>query len=140
MHPHPIQGLEGSKLRLPGTKSNGKPASKAEVQRLSREYLALRNRQMAAKAFLAEISAAVRRNELIEKRLVTAQAQYLFIALRQKILNLPQTYARRLVGLSDREISEVLKGAAHSILNEIKDLPSKVTDPHWLESLEEKDA
>jgi hypothetical protein len=80
------------------------------------------------------------RNELITKDLVEKQAAYLFIAMRQKILNLPQTYSRRLVGLNEREISEVLKGAAHSILNEIKDLPSKVTDPHWLESLEEKDA
>jgi hypothetical protein len=129
--------LEGSKPRLPGTKSNGKPASKAEVQRLSREYLALRNRQMAAKAFLAEVSAAVRRNELIEKRLVTAQATYLLVAMRQKILNLPQTYARRLVGLQDvREVGEILKGAAHSMLNEIKDLPSKVTDPNWLDTLD----
>jgi hypothetical protein len=58
--------------RLPG--SNGK-TSKAEISRLSREYLEVRNTQMRAKAFLAEMAAAVRRNELIEKRLVTAQAQ-----------------------------------------------------------------
>ena len=57
---------------------------------------------LKAKAFTAEMAAAVRRNELIEKRLVTAQAQYLFVAMRQKILNLPQTYSRRLVGLNDR--------------------------------------
>jgi hypothetical protein len=58
--------------------------------------------------------------------------------MRQKILNLPQTYARRLAGKDVREVSEVLKGAAHPILNEIKDLPNKVTDPNWLESLEEE--
>jgi hypothetical protein len=96
---------------------------------------------MRAKAFLAEMTTALRRDQLVEKRLVTAQATYLLIAMRQKILNLPATYARRLVGLNDvREVSEVLKGAALSILSELKDLPSKVTDPHWLESLEEKDA
>ena len=39
---------------------------------------------MRAKAFLAEMAASVRRNELIEKRLVTAQATYLFISMRQK--------------------------------------------------------
>jgi hypothetical protein len=116
MHRHPTPGIAGSKPRLPGTKSNGKPASKAEVQRLSREYLEIRNRQMRAKAFLAEISAAVRRNELIEKSLVERQAAYLLIAMRQKILNLPTTYARRLVGLNDiRAVSEILKGAAHSM-------------------------
>ena len=112
-----LQELQGSKPRLPGTKSNGKPASKAEVQRLSREYLEIRNRQMRAKAFLAEISAAVRRNELIEKSLVERQATYLLIAMRQKILNLPTTYAHRLVGLNDvREVNEVLEAAAHSML------------------------
>jgi hypothetical protein len=103
-----------------------------------REYLEVRNRQMRAKAFISEVAAAVRRGELIEKRLVTAQAQYLFVAMRQKILNLPATYARHLVGLKDvREVNSVLEGAARSILNEIKDLPGTVTDPHWLESLEE---
>ena len=72
---------------------------------------------MRAKAFLAEISAAVRRNELIEKSLVERQATYLLIAMRQKILNLPTTYAHRLVGLNDvREVNEVLKAAAHSML------------------------
>jgi phage terminase Nu1 subunit (DNA packaging protein) len=138
VHKHPTPGVPHSKPRV--ATSNGKPANKAEVQRLSREYLEIRNQQMRAKTFLAEISAAARRNELIEKRLVVAQASYLFIAIRQKVLQLPTTYARRLVGLNEREIGEVLKGAAHSILNEIKDLPGKVSDPNWLESLEEKDA
>ena len=32
----------------------------------------------------------------------------------------------------------MLQEAAHSILNEIKDLPNTVTNPHWLESLDEK--
>jgi hypothetical protein len=58
--------------------------------------------------------------------------------MRQKILNLSQTYSRRLVGLKDvREVQKVLDGAAISILNEIKDLPSAVTDPDWLARVEE---
>ena len=115
-----------------------KPANKAEVERLSREYLEIGNQQMRAKAFLAELLAAKARGELIEKSLVERQATYLFIAMRQKILNLPQTYARRLVGLNDvREVMKVLEGAAISILNEIKDLPKPVTDPNGLKSLED---
>ena len=96
---------------------------------------------MRAKAFTAELAAAVRRGQLIEQSLVTAQAQFLFIAMRQKILNLPQTYSRRLVGLNDREIAQVLQEAAHSILHEIRDLPNKVTDPRWLDEVaaEEKE-
>jgi hypothetical protein len=31
----------------------------------------------------------------------------------------------------------VLEGAARALLDEIKDLPSKVTDQNWLESLRE---
>ena len=80
------------------------------IRRLTEEYLEIRNQQMRAKAFLAEMAAAVRRNELIEKRLVTAQAQYLFVAMRQKILDLPQTYSRRLVGLNDHEIAPGASG------------------------------
>ena len=84
MHRHPTQGVKGSKPRLP---TNGKPVSKAEVQRLSREYLEIRNRQMHAKAFMAETTAAAARGKLIAKDLVAAQAAYLLVAMRQKILN-----------------------------------------------------
>ena len=77
------------------------PAIVDRVQRLSREYLEIRNRQMHAKAFMAETSAAAARGELIAKDLVAAQAAYLLVAMRQKILNLPSTYARRIVGLKD---------------------------------------
>ena len=131
MHGHPTLGVKNAKPRL-----SSKPGPR--IGALSEEYLEIRNQQLRAKAFLAEMAAAVRRGELIEKRLVTAQAQYLFVAMRQKILNLPQTYSRRLVGLNDREIAQVLQEAAHSILNELRDLPNTVSDPHWLESLDEK--
>lgn len=51
-HTHPTLGVKGAKPRLP--KPNGKPTKKAELSKLSREYLEVRNRQMAAKAFMAE--------------------------------------------------------------------------------------
>jgi hypothetical protein len=134
MHRHPTQGVKGAKPRLP--KTNGKP-TKAEI---SRQYLEVRNVQMRAKAFMAETAAAERRGELIEKRLVEKQAAYLLVALRQKILNLPQTYARRMVGLKDAaQASKMLREMAISVLNEIKDLPSKVVDRNWLEKVEEGD-
>lgn len=68
---------------------------------------------------------------------MTRQAVWLLIAMRQKTLGMPQAYARRLVGLKDvREVHKVLEGAAISILNEIKDFPSAVTDPNWLDTLD----
>jgi hypothetical protein len=139
MHRHPTQGVKGAKPRFPDTKTNGKP-TRAEVARLSREYLEIRNRQMRAKAFMAETVAAERRSELIAKSLVETQAAYLMVALRQTILNLPQTYARRMVGLKDAaQAAKMLREMAISVLNEIKDLPSKVVDGNWLEKVEEGD-
>ena len=139
MHRHPTQGVKGAKPRFPDTKTNGK-STRAEVAKLSREYLEIRNRQMHAKAFMAETMAAERRGELIAKSLVEKQAAYLLVALRQKILNLPQTYARRMVGLKDAaQASKLLREMAISVLNEIKDLPSKVVDRDWLEKVEEGD-
>ena len=68
--------------------------------------------------------------------MVEKQAAYLLVALRQKILNLPQTYARRMVGLKDAaQASKMLREMAISVLNEIKDLPSKVVDRDWLEKM-----
>jgi hypothetical protein len=91
---------------------------------------------MRAKNLTAEMQLAERRDELIEKHLVKAQAAYLVVALRQRILSLPQ-HARNFLGLTDAaQASKILRELAISILNEIKDLPTKVTDPNWLETLE----
>ena len=58
MSRHPVDGIKGSKPRVPGVKGaekgNGK-VSKVELSRLNREYLAARNRAQQAKAESAEI-------------------------------------------------------------------------------------
>jgi hypothetical protein len=129
-HGNPIRGVKGAKPKLP---DNGK----AEVSELSRQYLEVRNRQMHAKTFVAETMAAERRGQLIAKDLVLQQAAYLLVALRQQILNLPQTYARRILGLTDAgQAAKILREMSISVLNEIKNLPQQVTDPNWLEELE----
>jgi phage terminase Nu1 subunit (DNA packaging protein) len=85
----------------------------------------------------AEILLAKARGELITKQLVERQAAYLLVAMRQKILGIPQTYSRRLLNISDqKEMAAKLKEMALSVLNEIKDLPSRVSDPNWLQTLE----
>ena len=118
MHRHPTQGVKGAKPRFPET--DGK-TSKSELQKLSREYLKIRNR--------------------IEKRLVEKQAAYLLVALRQKILNVPATEARKILNIADpRQARAVLREMMIGLLGELRDLPSKVTNPHWLDELEEKDA
>jgi hypothetical protein len=70
----------------------------------------VRNEQMRTKNLTAEMQLAERRGELIEKRLVESQAAYLLVALRQKILNIPQAYARRILGLTEAsQASRILK-------------------------------
>jgi hypothetical protein len=82
---------------------------------------------------------AERRGELIEKALVEAQAAYLVIAMRQKILNIPQTYARRILSLTEAsQASRILKKMSITVLNDIRNLPEQVTDPNWLDTLEEE--
>jgi hypothetical protein len=45
------------------------------------------------------------------------------------------------VGLIDlaTATAKLLREMAVSVLNEIKDLPSKVLDPHWLDTFDEAD-
>ena len=123
-------GVKGAKPRL--------KLAKEELPKLSREYLRIRNAAMRTKNLTAEMQLAERRGELIEKRLVEQQAAYLLVALRQAILNVPQTWCRRLIGLNDAAVVQrLLREMALSILGEIKDLPAKVTNPRWLEEIDQ---
>ena len=130
MHGHPTLGVKNAKPRL-----SSRPGPR--IGKLSEEYLTVRNAQMRTKNLTAEMQLAERRGELIEKSLVERQAAYLLVALRQAILNTPQTWCRRILGLKDAaEASRILREMAVSILGEIKDLPSKVTNPDWLSTVD----
>jgi hypothetical protein len=131
MHGHPTLGVKDAKPRL-----SSRPGP--QIGKLSEEYLTVRNQQMRTKNLTAEMQLAERRGELIEKKLVEQQAAYLLVALRQAILNVPQTWCRRLLGLNDAaQVSRILREMAISLLGEINDFPAKVTNPDWLEEIEE---
>ena len=57
------------------------------------------------------------------------------VSLRQRLLNLP-VHAHKLVGLDADGMRKALREIAISTLNEIKDLPSAVSNPNWLKELE----
>jgi hypothetical protein len=83
-----------------------------------------------------ELLLAKARDELILKDLVEKQAAYLLVS-RQRMLTLPQTWSRRILGLSDvREASRILREIVIGALRNLKDLPMKVTDPNWPDTLE----
>jgi len=81
--------------------------------------LQIRNQQMRAKMLTAEMTLAHARNELVSKALVTKHASFLLVAMRQQLLNLPQTYARGIVGLKDAsQAKKMLQEMAISVLFE----------------------
>jgi hypothetical protein len=124
MHRHPTKGIKGAKPRLP--KTNGKLRTKAEISRLSKEYLEVRNVQMRAKAFIAETNAAARCDELIEKRLVEQQAAYLpsrCVENLEHSANLGQAD----VGLKDAARASDAERDGNSLLADLKDLPSRLS-------------
>ena len=99
--------------------------------------MGIRNRQMDLKAKKAAMELAVLRGELVSKALVERQAAYLLVALRQRILSIPQTYSRRLLGINDvKEMNAKLREMSLSMLEELRHLPERVIDPNWLQTLE----
>jgi hypothetical protein len=136
---HPIDGIKGGKPRLP---IDGKPANKAEVQRLSREYLVSRNAQMVAKAAMTQMEAAAKRGELISKRLAVLQTGYLLTCFRQRVLTEPVVLARRLVSAGflveekQHEAQEMIKADLCAMLEELADLPFRISDPNWIEKID----
>ena len=69
-----------------------------------------------------------------ESRLVTRQAQYIFITLRQAILNFPTRYARHVLGIADEhQAKAVLTKAAHEFLTELASFSEKAIDPGWMQ-------
>jgi hypothetical protein len=56
------------------------------------------------------------------------------------ILNVPQTWCRRLLGLNDTgQVQRILREMTLSLLGELKDLPAKVTNTDWLDEIVEQD-
>ena len=134
MHQHPAPDVKGAKPQLLPNRQS------AEVQKLSKTYLEVRNAGLRSKTQQAQMLLAKAREELIPKSLVTKQAAYLLVSLRQKMLLAPNAYCRRILNLADpAQAKRILEEMMISMLNELKDLPVKVVDPNWLESLENKE-
>ena len=75
-----------------------------------------------------EMEIAARRGELVEKEVVLRQAAFLLTALRSRCLSAPSAWCRRLLGINNaRVMTEKLKDMVTEILEEIADLPQKVT-------------
>ena len=123
-----VAQVKGAKPRF---KSAGKTSeiTRQRVSELSEAYLEARNAKLRSQAFLAEAQAKEKAGELISRELVSRQAQYIFLCLRQSILNFPALYARRIIDINDEhQAREVLTKAAREFLTELADFPQKAID------------
>jgi len=112
----------------------------APKHELDKEYVRKRIKRTEALTISVELELARARGELIERDLAVKQLQYLMVSTRQKLLAIPTSLARQLLHKTDvREVHSILQVAIFEVLNELKDLPLKVTNPHWLEELDEEE-
>ena len=72
-----------------------------EKQKIDAALTAARTELAQTRNQREAMAIAERRGELIEKSLVSRQAQYIFITLRQAILNFPTRYSRHVLGITD---------------------------------------
>jgi hypothetical protein len=118
--------------------TNGNSKTQAELNRKLTEERIVGAR---IKRQQEEMHLAKMRGLLIEKSLVTKQAQFLLTALRQRFLLSVSTYARRFVGLQTVEQARAeLRKMIREVLTEVKHLPKKVVDPNWLEELDNEES
>jgi hypothetical protein len=86
-----------------------------------------------------ELLLAKGRGELVLKSLVEKQASYLLAAIEQTIMDLPLSFAGRILNLDDVVVAHrILKELSIALLSELRDLPQKITDPNWLRESEER--
>ena len=140
---HPIDGMKGSKPRLPG--NDGKPEGKALVAELSAQYLEARNSKLRAQAFMAEAQAKEKAGELISKRMAGLQVAFLLGNFRQKVMVAPTVMARRLVaqGLievkNEHQVARVLREDLCQMLSELANLPKEAMaagDDNWIAKID----
>ena len=128
------------RLPPPPPPGNGKfEILTANKHELDKEFVRKKIRQTEVRTMAFEMDLARIREDLIEKDLAMKQLSYLVIAMRQKVLAMPTTYARKFLHKSEiKEVHAILKQIAYELLKELKDLPLKVTDPNWMDKLDEE--
>ena len=79
------------------------------------------------------------KGELISKKHVTKQAAFFVLSLRARLLAIASKHARELSEISDeREMALRLDAIMRSSLDEIAQMPLKVSDEHWIETLDDE--
>jgi hypothetical protein len=74
---------------------------------------------------------AERRDQLLETDVVIRQPAAMFAACWQKLLLIPHTLSRRLVGMGHRAIHDAITAEIYKALRELADFDKKAIKPDW---------
>ena len=106
-------------------------------EKLDAEWRRKRIDAESARQRLHEAKLLAMKGELIPRQLVQRQASFLVLSLRARLLALSPMHARELAAITDeRELQLRLDAIVRSALDEIAEMPLKVTDPNWMQKLD----
>ena len=114
--------------------------SEQEREELDAEWRRKRIAAESAKQRLHEAKMLAMKGELVSRQHVTKQAAYLLVCLRARLLALGGALAPKIAracgGGDQRAIESLIDAEMRAALNELSDLPQRVVDPRWIETLD----
>lgn len=118
--------------------SEGEQERQAKRDRLDAEWKQKRIDAESARQRLHEAKMLAMKGELISRKHVVKQSAFLVLSLRARLLALSAELSREFAQETDeREIEEKLSSRLRSALDEIAEMPLRVTDERWLEKLDD---
>ena len=114
-------------------------ALKAKKLAADLEYVEEKKKQVIERRRECEIRNLRSKRELIPRQLVLKQSAFLVLSLRARLLAIPAQHARELLNIDDeRQMAQKLDVIVRSTLETLADLPLKVTDPDWMQRLDDE--
>jgi hypothetical protein len=114
-------------------------ALKAKKAAADLQFVEEKKLQVIARRRETEIRNARAKRELIPRELVLKQSAFLVLSLRARLLALPAQHARELVKIADeRELQFRLDAILRDALDEIAQMPERVSDPDWMLKLDDE--
>ena len=118
--------------------SEGEQERQAKRDRLDAEWKQKRIDAESARQRLHEAKMLAMKGELISRKHVVTQSAFLVLSLRARLLALSAELSREFAQETDeRAIEEKLSSRLRSALDEIAEMPLRVTDERWLEKLDD---
>ena len=118
--------------------SEGEQERQAKRDRLDAEWKQKRIDAESARQRLHEAKMLAMKGELISRKHVVKQSAFLVLSLRARLLALSAELSREFAQETDERASEEkLSSRLRSALDEIAEMPLRVTDERWLEKLDD---